>query len=310
MNKNSSVSLVLLVAGIVGCSSTPDDSVDLNLDPQSKEEALVEAEKLSALMKANPHDAKLSASVETLSRRIEELSGLVSRVELGAGHWVSFLQAEDGSLIVTERMAEGGERAELAKPEVAGMSALELHRFLAPALVVPAALSEVSARTVEPAEPATEGGGGGTDAPASGRIESRGNGLATQTEALTAADGQWFRDNQCPAGSNLFCLPNHGGGFFSEFYRRYSQIIIAPFGGALVTVRARRNGNHNFSIGVFSNELKLFQNFGIPHQEKQDPDCGWPWACATHTIEAKMNLRWDVLDAAGESFHVSSNHWN
>lgn len=311
MNKNSSVSLVLLVAGVFGCGSTPDDGAALNLDPQSREEALAEAEKLSALMKANPDDAELAESAETLSRRIEELSGLVSRVELGAGHWVSFLQNEDGSLIVTERTAEGGQQGELAKPEAARMSATELHRFLAPTLPVPAALSAVSARTVEPAEPATEGGGGGTDAPASGqRIAPRGNGLATQTEALTAADGQWFRDNQCPAGSNLFCLPNHAGGFFSEFYRRYSQIIIAPFGGALVTVRARRNGNHNFSIGVFSGECRLFQNFGIPHQEKQDPDCGWPWACATHTIEAKMNLRWDVLDASGESFHVSSNHWN
>jgi hypothetical protein len=311
MNRNASISLILLVAGITGCSSAPAELADLNLDPQSKEEALAAAEELSALMKESPADAELAESAEILSRKLEELSGLVSRIDLGAGHWVSFLQNEDGSVTVTERMPEGSQSGQLAKPETARMSLGELHRFLAPALAVPAELTSGNAGTVPVVEPATEGAGGGTDASSlSSTSGSRGDGLGTLSEALTAADGQWFRDNQCPAGFNLFCLPNHANGFFSEFYRRYSQIIIAPFGGALVTVRARRNGNHNFSTVVFSGELKLFRNNGIEHQEKQDPDCGWPWACATHLIEAKMNLRWDILDASGDSFHVSSNHWN
>jgi len=311
MNRNASISLFLLVAGIAGCSAAPEDQGGVNLDPQSKEEALAAAEELSALMKARPQAPELAASAEILSRKLEELSGLVSRIELGAGHWISFLQTDDGSVTVSERMPEGSEQGQLGKPETARMSLAELHTFLAPARAVPAELRAVSAVPVSVAEPATEGAGGGTEAsPPASSNGSRGDGLGTHSEALTAADGQWFRDNQCPAGFNLFCLPNHANGFFSSFYRRYSQIIIAPYGGALVTVQAQRNGNHNFATAVFSGEVRLFRNDGIPHQEKQDPDCGWPWACATHLIEAKMTLRWDVLNASGDSFHVSSNHWN
>jgi hypothetical protein len=127
----------------------------------------------------------------------------------------------------------------------------------------------------------------------------------TATSALTAADGQYWRDWGCFIHGNGYadlagCYPNWANGGYYQANTRTSFFVIAPFAGDLVSIRMQYSGKTQFQDPAFVGEWD-----------------GWWYHSSINTSRVtgpEYNIkthRWDILQASGDQFHWSvAFKWN
>ena len=127
----------------------------------------------------------------------------------------------------------------------------------------------------------------------------------TATSALTAADGQYWRDWGCFVHGAGYadvagCYPNWANGGYGQANTRTSFFVVAPFAGDAVSVRTQYQGKTQFQDPAFVGEWD-----------------GWWYHSSINTSRVtgpEYNIkthRWDILQATGDQFHWSvAFKWN
>jgi hypothetical protein len=293
----------------LACSAASDPGTTAH-DPQTLEQAEAQLDALDARLAVAPNDPAALVALEALRATLDELNGMVAKVEIARGHSVTFYDHETSIGIVERRPAGAGSAVADVDPNA--LRATEVFEFLAPDAEIPEALRDAERRVVEVSksvadvEAIEDGSGGGAEL--SDTARQSGNGVAVVQQALTAADGPWFRDNLCwpdGAGSFEMCLPNHGGGAWVQGYYKHSEVRLAPFSGNVVSLRRIWNGSLQSVYAVYPGELVYYWQSG-------PPTCDRPlgiFACATDDYK-KGTHRWEVSNASGDGFHFASRMRN
>ena len=227
-----------------GCSQGPNEesagTVELNLQPATLEEAELSLKQIDALQKVDSKRA-LSA-LATLRLRLDELNHLVARLEPEPGHFVSFYESRPGLIGIAEVGPAMGQRL-LTSAIVNEHSATRLFQRLAngappPDALIKAQEREVAARLTEVPKDNDSLVGHDVASSVPNELAIVKDGVASVGQALTAADGQWWRDNVCyNAGDSRGCLPNWGNGGYATASTKTSFFQVAPFSGNAISVR-------------------------------------------------------------------------
>lgn len=281
----------------------------IDVAPETLEDARNSVTLLDARLAQSPNDPELLALGRELRSSMQRLSGWVDRVEIAPDHFVDFY-ASGGGVGVSEIMPAGSESVLARFDRSARVT--DIYGDLAPNRALPDALygelpsDPALAETPELTE--LHGGGAPLSAEDLGG-QPLGGELGLARQPLTASDGPFFRDNLCPGGAFTGCHPNWAnGGFASATFRR-SDFVIAPFGGALLSVQIRSNGVLRHTLPVFSGEVAFFAWQGaivdVPTRS-----CCFICACPTEELPAKLSMRWDIIEAGGDSFHWGFGYTN
>jgi hypothetical protein len=317
MKKSSWAALVLGCFSVVGCggsgSEAPASRADqhLNVAPATLADAAAELKRADSLLAAGADEAELLADLTQLRERMEELNGRVASIEIGPEHVVNFYQDASGSLVM-------GERAPLeavsvfAALDLSKLSAAEVFLELAPDREVPEALLRNPAATSAPvveveAQPQPQRTGALTEHSDGLQVAEKAaaqDSLGRSQEALTSADGPYFRDRYCQEGNiYFFCRPNRTGSLTAYAGATHSKVVVAPYaGGGAVTSSLTVGGDAIGSFATFMGERQTF--YGISGwRSVRDSGCCGICACGTHAELWTVEHRWH-FGASGKSYHV------
>lgn len=318
MQRMARILTTLTLAQLVACDPAgPDDHDDadelvvddplqlaldteIDVEPATHEDALRSLAQIDARLDDDPEDVDALAARAAIQPRLDELNGLVARVEPSPGHVVSFYEPLPGVIGISESAPLGALRM-LGTADVESLPVVDLYlRVAGGDAVVPEALLAAQAHANEAA-----GASPGTDvqpdlppmslaAPDDGAVEP-----------LTSADGPWWTNNVC-YGSEAdakWCLPNWGGGAWAAKYSKTSASAVGPYSGN-VTIRAQRNGATVFTENVLQGFWReAWMN------SPWDWDCGI-FACSDWDYDVTHH-RWDILNASGNSFHWAAGfNWS
>jgi len=279
---------------MVGCSAAPQaESEELNVNPASLSEATESLASIEHLMRAQADDPRALDALKKLQPHLDELNHLVARVETRPGHVVSFYESEPGVIGVVEAGPSGEQR--VLSPSDLEQAPVPLYERLSGGAKAPKALVQADARA--------RLGVDQHDAELKPGLVSRSDEVAHETadvastaQALTAGDGQWFRDNVCfKTGDFRECHPNRSNGAWFEYNTRTSFMILAPYyAPTFINVNLKYQGVQRFLYPVYQGETLSFAWYsGIN-------GCGF-FSCNQNNVVA--NHRWDLLNAAGKSYH-------
>lgn len=286
--------------------------------PASLTEARAELEAIDNTIATQGSSPALHDRTLLIRDRMEELSGLVDRVNITPNHSVSFIVTSDGSTLIGERMLQGASSV-LAGNTPATMSLESIYRRLAPGRAIPTAL--LNAR---PAAAATLNG-----ALAPETVLSEGGGLQRQRDVAvlkgisdeisvvrgelttSAADDTYFRNNFCPTG-NVFshCVVDWTGGRFAQATSDHSITHVAFTGGTgsfFLTYKA--NGVLKSQIVILPGEVQTWWAVGGKKSVK-NAGCDCCSACQTHYEASRIGMRWDVTNATGKVFDFGGSFYN
>ena len=181
-----------------------------------------------------------------MQARLDQLNHLVARTEPQPGRFVSFYQADDGSVVVSESGPRDGKQL-LAAADVQGVSIVDLYRRLAKA-EPPIALVQAAEKTVAQ-DPVTLGELEQAS-PLSGAPATAPDGITTVKSGLTEADGPWYLQNGC-YGSGEFggqytgCRANQTGEIaWAEANAKTSFFNVAIVRLSSATVRLKISDQH------------------------------------------------------------------
>ena len=297
-SKRVQLSMSLLVATSLGaCGGVHEE--EINTQPATLESAYQELDKLDALLSQRPDDSALLAMGRLLRKNMEDLNGVVDRLEIAPDHTVSFYRDEFG-ISVVELLSQGDEFAVDDKD----LSVEEIYAKLAPGRVIPKILRTVAMPAVDSSgtadQPELPQSGGGERAPSSGDIEQ-------VQSALTSEDGPLFRDKYCPKrkhpGDFFDCLPNWRNGGYAYATMRETTLRLAPYHGSMMRVRFTAAGIAPQTFAVFKGEVFGKTRHIVPFVDVPTRDCGWLAPCPTFPMPRKHPMRWDFLSASGDRFH-------
>ena len=323
MNKRWTMGALLGCFAAVGCGGAESESLPayenqhLNVSPSTLDQATTELARADRLLESGANQDTLRAELSALRDHMDELNGLVARVDVASDHVVNFFQVDQGHLVIQER-APAGRPSALAALDLSQFSAAALFEKLAPERVVPDALLTSAVATLEPV---SEAGSAEASANQPARVSSApsllpSNAQGTQSNgrsqsALTASDGAFFRANFCPqSGIFFFCNPNWANGFFAEANATHSRFSLAPFaGGGSVVANVRVNGSTIGAFAVFMGEVQTFFAISGKHSVT-DSGCCWICACGTHPEVMVQQHHWELSNAIGKSFHVGGRFMN
>jgi hypothetical protein len=295
-----------IFAALAGCSdasgnawSGDDASVqtEINVNPANHDEALEALTRIDALMSADQDDPVAHAALAKLRPRLDQLNHLIARVEAKSGHIVSFYEPEPGSISVSER-GPADVTGPLNDSRLRDLSAVDLYAALS-AGALPTALLEAQERaevaaalSYDPnvkAEVARESVL--TSSVAARELAVKADGVGQSRQALTAEDGQFFRDNYCwRSGNSNHCLPDwYNGGWFARTAQT-SFLRVAPFQGN-VSIRMTYQGSAKFTDPVFQGENLGWRYFSSTYGSVLGPQYN------------QRHHRWDILNATGDGFH-------
>jgi hypothetical protein len=286
-----------LVLGVGACGVTGQETDEIDVNPLTHEEASASLERINA----RPGDPAARLAVERIRPALDRLNGLVARVEVEPGRFVSFYEPSPGQIMVSERGPMDGRRL-LAETEVQGQSVADLYRRLAgaeaPAALIAAQSRELEAIATGTADLATIGGQAVSSvSPGAERPAAAGD-IATASSALTSADGPWFRDNVCFLFGDAFadsvgCHPNWNDGGWAQASTKTSFLTVAPYSGNGLTVRLQYSGATKFQDAMFNGEWFSWWYHSSTYNTANGPQ----YNSRTH--------RWDILQATGDWFHWS-----
>jgi hypothetical protein len=284
-----------LVLGVVGCGATNQDDPDINVNPLTQEEATASLQQI----KARSGDPMAQVALRQMMPALDRLNGMLARVEVEPGTFVSFYEPSPGQVLISERGPLNGNRV-VSAAQSEGMSVLDLYRQLAkaepPAALVAAHEREVAGAANDTAGPELAPGQAVYTPPSD---------TTTATGALTAADGQFWRDWGCFVYGAGYadvagCYPNWANGGYGQANTRTSFFVVAPFAGDAVSVRMQYQGSTKFQDPAFVGEWD-----------------GWWYHSSINTSRVtgpEYNIkthRWDILQATGDQFHWSvAFKWN
>jgi len=279
-----------------------------NLIPADLAEAADELTRLDSLMTRSRQDPRVGEAIRSLAGSVERLNGLVERIDIGKDHSVSFYAGADGAVSIAERAPKGA--PSVVEPLLQrGPSFAQLFKGLAPGRPLPAALTSIDEEARFAATPGQSveseaGGTAGRAGAADLRPDSESIGVTRQ--ALTAAQGEWFRDNRCPHwGTYPYCYPYWGdGGYYRARYFTSSNFVIAPFSGYVVSVKPLWNGKVQAVLPVFVGEDHHYWQRGKLYYDCPflSPNCRYKYYSGEH--------RWQIDDAIGDGFHWGGNFHN
>jgi hypothetical protein len=329
--------LTAMVMSVVGCAGAEDMSqgeqdlsdeqigerlAAIDLDPATLEEGGDAMEQIDDLLTQTNGDETVLAAAHELSDKLDALSGLFSKVQVG-NRKVGFFQAADGTVTISDRGPLNSDSV-LDAPAYRDLRAADLFRAIAPHLEVPEQLlrseqtRDGSAAGIEALDQAR------SDAPDvhSSALEAQrqDSEIASTRQALTGsdADARWFRANRCPTtGFGPYCYPQTGGdgSWASWGDYRFSTFNVAPFAGGVITVRQTTDGTVRGNFAVFVGEDARFTSQG-PTRSVLDPNFHCPWyafgLCATPMIPTVVAVwhSWEIVNASGDSFHFGGNWSN
>ena len=292
----------------------------INVDPKTLEEAADALAQIDALQEINPNDQRALDAMEQLRPRLDELNHLVARIEPRPGHVISFYEVEPGNVGIAEATPQGDDRL-LTPNDMKSHSLSDLYLKLSGDESAPASLLEAEQRQLLRAQeesqleeelvrvPSASSSLESSDPQFGGPLVDESaahSSLGTTQQALTAADGPWFRDNVCfKGGDSRGCLPNWGGGGWAQFETKTSFFVVAPYSGYSVSVRFRYEGTTKFIDPVYKGQMLSWWWHSSSYFT-----CGWPWACGTKDYRIRTH-RWDIQNASGDGFHWSfAAKWN
>ena len=287
-------SLVVAVGLLCGCGAEPGagSNLEIDVEPATLEEANASLDAISQLEERGERDAALQA-LAALRPRLDELNGMIVRIEPETGRFITFYEPEPGHVLVSEKAPKNVE-SWLRTERFQGLSVLDTYRVLTRA-EPPEALVEAHARqqlldsTDEEDDARARPASGTTTSDVAPRVAS---GIGTSQEALTAADGEWFRDHGCFVNFAVdmrACLPNWGGGGWAEGYTKTSFLTVAPFSGEWLSVRLTYSSQPRFTEAVFNGEWLSW----------------WYHSSTSGDDYNRRTHRWDVLNASDNGFHWS-----
>jgi hypothetical protein len=303
-----------------GTASVEDRLSAINMDPADFAQAEQAFEELNALLTETHDDARVVAAGKALSEKVDVLNGLLATVVVGE-RTVSFFQSPDGSRTVSDS-GPMGSKSVLETAAYRGLAPAELFRAVAPNRELPPAL-----RRAAPLAAATADSSAQAEQPArqaaanvahSGGVQQldqvAGQGIAAKQSALTGSDADaiWFVNNRCPASGEAYCYPQWGGGAWASYGNfKNSHFNIAPYAGNFVIVKQTTDGSVRGNFTVVPGEDRQFASWGPTISVSDSCSSWWPWsACGYHPDTKKVWHQWEVLNAAGDSFHWGGNWYN
>lgn len=220
--------------------------------------------------------------------------GVLARVEVEPAHLITFYETAPGVVLVVER------RRSSQEPILQGeaVDPLEVYGSIRPSEEIPQALLDASGRAMalKAAEPASNeqglervaGGGRSAQTASVSDVHEREDGLGVSQQAFTSdSSGNIFinNTNSC-SWANVWstCRIHWGGGFFCSTTATREFYAVDHYAGDGVTVRVTQGGT---SISDFF----LPAGFADTYYGTVNPG-------------PNMVRRLDVLNAAGDSFHV------
>ena len=224
-------------------------------------------------------------------------------LELGDWHRVSF--HEVGDLLVIAETARNGVPSALDEPRLAAMSPVEMYEALRPGQSAPPELvgaierlREARSRSPERVDETilepTFGGGASTLLASPAPL-----GVGQLVEPLSES---YFRNTLqgCavpPDPVFQVCAPNWGNGFYAYAKSKIARWVFASQSGSFrVKVNASTGGHGSGLFTVNDNSYTRL--------EARGESCCWICNCDIHP----RTLRIDVIDAAGDTFHVGG-YW-
>lgn len=287
-------------AAVAGCSAAPlDEDVHVDTNPATLEEARTALDRIDELQHQNPELA--NRLLAELKPRLDELNGLVARVEVAPQHFVSFYETQPGVLGISERAPKG--TASALRSVDLSLAPAELYRRLAKGADAPAALIAAHERAVAAKRVAealhADDHPASIDVAASvpEDLVSRSDAGQVQ-QALTEADGRWWRDNVCFKGGDFRgCFPNWGGHGYAKANAKTSFFQVAPYSGNFVTVQFMYEGSPKFADAIFPGEHGSWWW----HSDSYS-DCCIICACGTYDYNRRAH-RWDILNGQGDGYH-------
>jgi len=216
---------------------------------------------------------------------------LVTRVDVEAGHTVTFYEPAPGGLMLVESKRDG-QTSVIGRQDA--VDALAVFARLRPGQQAPTELRDAyeRARTAALAEPATDrvitpsqASGGQTWNPQSAATASS-DGVGTSQEALTSSSNPDFfvdSDGGCDWGSRFSaCRIHWGGGFFATATSSSASCIVDHYAGNGITVQLTAGATVvSFSQSVGTSQL-------------------YSWGF----VGGSVTRRLDVLNASGDAFHA------
>ncbi len=306
-------------AAVVGCAGDPatiDGDEVVNTAPLSIEDAQVQLGKIDGLVAKAGATPEIIAQARLIRDRMEELNGLVDRIEIASNHVLSFMIV-DGALVVAER-APAGTASVLTGAEATAGSVDQIYARFAPGRQIPAKLlgvrtiAEAASTSLVDVSPGVSGG-----APASSIREAAATQVGGDTTVVRSAltgsstDAATFRTNSCTAGGVFpFCLLNWGGGASATATSDHSTVAVAPYlGGGSVSLNVVRAGVARGTFSIIMGEWTFFNYIGPTISVKDNPSC-IIFNCTTHNEAKKVLHTWNVFNAAGKEFHFGGRFFN
>jgi hypothetical protein len=293
-----------LVLGVVGCGNTnPDqDNPDINVNPLTHDEAAVSLQRITQ----RAGDPLAQSALRQMMPALDRLNGLVARVEVAPGSVVSFYEPIPGQITISERGPVDGQHV-LSAAQSKDLSVLDLYRQLAkaepPAALVAAHNREVAGVGHDASEDLVPGQAASSPASGNGQLVQNGD-TSTATSALTADDGQYWRDWGCflygPGNADIAgCYPNWANGGYYQANTKTSFFAIAPYAGGPVSIRMQYNGKTAFTNPAFVDEWDGWWAHSSTYSNVNGPQ-----------YNVKLH-RWDILNASGAQFHWAvAFKWN
>ena len=157
------------VLGVAGCGATNQDNPDINVNPLSQEEATISMPQI----KARSSDPLAQVALRQLMPALDRLNGLVARVEVEPGTFVSFYEPSPGQVLISERGPLSGRRV-VSAAQSDGMSVLDFYRQLAKAEPPAALVAAYERELAQTAAPSTKKASGAHDASRANRSAPHG----------------------------------------------------------------------------------------------------------------------------------------
>ena len=250
--------LLSIMAALCDCGGTQEgadtrgeleNTEPIDLSPKTLSDAAHSIAQIDAILSKTPGDARALAARVALNAALEKLNHLLAAVQLSGGHVVQFYEPTPGAILISERYPQG-ETATLKKEDYQQLPA-DLYRHLTGSDIVPTLLANAQQRAFPDkrfrpsvSEVSRLGASSlGEDAPPAAELGARDENVSSQSSALTANDGQFFRDTECfQVGSSpglhqrALCRNNWFDGGFFDVMAGKTGFKVAPFSGNSLTV--------------------------------------------------------------------------
>ncbi|HEX9641703.1 MAG TPA: hypothetical protein VGB13_10370 [Candidatus Krumholzibacteria bacterium] len=280
---------------------------------------------LDALNDRYAGDELLGAAIREFER--DMTPGLLQRVEFEDGRFVSFIEAEGGGLVVVEGGSEG-QSSVIEQLGLATANSVELWEALTehapvPEVVASSAAAEAYAHawsvasTSEVSSSESLSYGGGQPYGASGEVNGE---IGVVRQAYTSNEDAFLADGACALrpspgavpfanvrpGSPL-CVPGWGNGAFGVDFAVQMRVRVASYSGGGFHVRLTQNGSPQSQEWVSAGQWRNFRQLG-PRTTKSWCCGTWGscWTVCSWSGHVSATLRFDVLDASNDGFHIAA----